>query len=223
MPRLRRGRRGPSGASWTRYSIRPAACLSGGLQEKRTPPVDKTLQAVVTTIDTRGEPLRRVELASVGFYVRRNHRLVLPDERLERAPVEPFVRDLADVAEISRSQRRHREQLRSQRLAGVIETNQRIELGTCRAERRGELEAGRQLNAGRKLGRTAASASARPSRAAALVFKTLVHVVGQHVHAPHAVEIDVVVAGARPVAVGVDERDVESQELQGAIDVEQRG
>ena len=45
---------------------------------------------------------------------------------------------------------------------------------------------------------------------------------GQHVHAALRVEIDVVVAGARPVAVGVDQRDVEGKELQRAVDVEQR-
>ena len=66
-------------------------------------------------------------------------------------------------------------------------------------------------------------ASAAASRAAAFFLEPLVHVVRQDVYAALAVQIDVVIARARPIAVGVDERDFDGQELQRAIDVEERG
>ena len=57
---------------------------------------------------------------------------------------------------------------------------------------------------------------------AALFLEALVHVVREDVHAALLVEIDVVVAGARPVPVGVHQCHVECQELQRAVDIQQR-
>ena len=108
----------------------------------------KLFRLDVSLIDPRGELLGRVQLARVSLHVRCNHGLILPDQRLERPPVEPFVGNLAHVAEVFHSQRRNRQQLRSQRLARIVESDQRIELGARLTEGRRELKSWRQLNAG---------------------------------------------------------------------------
>ncbi len=78
------------------------------------------------------------------------------------------------------------------------------------------------------------SAAAGPARASrtepgrrsepptAFVGEALVHVVRDDVEAPLLVLIDAVVARACPVAVAVDERHIQRQEPQRAVDVEDR-
>ena len=59
-------------------------------------------------------------------------------------------------------------------------------------------------------------------RPPAFAAERLVEVVRQDVKLPVLVPVDAVVAGPRPVAVAVDERDVEREEPQRAVDVEDR-
>ncbi len=61
-----------------------------------------------------------------------------------------------------------------------------------------------------------------PPAAALLRTQAFVDVVRKDVEAALLVLIDVVVARARPVAVAVDQRDVERQELERAVDVQDR-
>ena len=92
--------------------------------------------------------------------------------------------------------RRHGEQLRPKRLARIVQADQRIEFRRAAARRR--------------------------IRAARFAAERLVEVVREDVELAARVAVDVVVAGARPVAVAVDERDVEREEPKRAVDVENR-
>ena len=159
-------------------------------QQERAPLVDEAPEPC----DASLERLEALQLPRVGLHVRRDERLVLRRHRLELLPVEPLLGDVADVAEIALPQRRHRQQLRAQRLA------------TCRS--------------GRPADRAPRPCPPKPPRPSAA--ERLVHVVRNDVEAARHVLVQVVVARARPVAVAVDQRHFERQEPQRAVDVEDR-
>lgn len=108
------------------------------LQQKRSTPIDEAPEAGRPLAHIALEPLPAVQPAGVSLHLLRDESLVSPHERFDRVPVEPLLGDLPHIGEIARLQGRCGEQPRSKRFAGVVQTDQRVEIDAGAAEGRRE-------------------------------------------------------------------------------------
>src|SRR6185436_5570889 len=112
------------------------------LQQELPPPLDEPFQRVLrrgTTVAVLGadvgvECVGAVQLPRVDLDVGFDERLPLTDHRADPVPIQPAAGNVAHVREVALAQRGYCEQLRAQRLAGVIDARERIEIRSAAAE-----------------------------------------------------------------------------------------
>src|SRR5262245_64203706 len=71
---------------------------------------------------------RGIQLAGVLRDIVGDKRVIALGDRAKPVPVEPFLRNVADVTEIARPQRGHGQQFRDERLIRIVRRHERVEL-----------------------------------------------------------------------------------------------